>query len=130
MFGDKWPRFALALYVVGAVTLLASGQTRQECGKTTTIWTNPSASAKTVTARFEANCNEPEEAGEVSVYDASGAKVLAITITKPKRTAPPVPTTLRFPVPGNGRIDYVCTPAHDTPGDRCTSQILSATDTP
>jgi hypothetical protein len=126
MLIHRWLSSTSATCVLG-VALLGSAQTQpqpQRCGDIRTIWTNATSKPKSVTAAFKANCNEREESGEVSVYDASGAKVLSFTILRGSSAAIPS-ATITFDVPGNGHVDYSCHPPHDTPGDQCTSQIVN-----
>lgn len=126
MLIDKWLNSTSAICLLG-VALLANAQTSQKCGDTRTVWKNATPNAKSVTATFKANCNEPQEGGEVSVYDGSGAKVLSFSILKASPAAIPS-ATITFPVPGNGHIDYICHPGHNDRADQCTSQILSVSD--
>jgi hypothetical protein len=94
----------------------------QRCGDLHKIWTNASPTLKSVRAFFQANCNEPNENGEVTVYDGAGSVVLSLKIPKDH------PQTLTFDVPRNGYIRYICNPVHDDQDDKCASQILKVSD--
>jgi hypothetical protein len=115
------PASLLMLFIIG-VSLASVAKSRslpksQKCGDTQTIWQNTTSQTMTVTATFTANCNEPEETGEVSVYTESGVQVIKITFPKGASQ------TFTFDVSGKGHIDYVCRPAHNTAQDDCSSHI-------
>jgi hypothetical protein len=75
----------------------------QACAIKKTLWTNQGGKTATVTGKFLDNCHEPEDEGQVSIYDKSGAQVG--TTFKFSRG---YPVTVPLEVPSQGHIEYIC----------------------
>jgi hypothetical protein len=81
----------------------ASALQTQACNVNSTIWTNTGAKAITVTGTFEDDCHEPEDHGEVKIFDKSNVQV-GSTLTFSRGYLVSVPLT----VPLQGHIEYLC----------------------
>jgi hypothetical protein len=116
--------------IVSALLSLCLGQApnapnAQQCGRTQTIWTNQKAETVTVTARFTDNCHEPEDMGNVTVYDQAG-----VQFGKAFKFSKGFAVTVSLDVPSNGRIDYICHPSAVQGENNCISQILDVISSP
>jgi hypothetical protein len=90
----------------------------QKCAVKSTIWTNAHSETITVTGTFKDDCHEPEDQGEVSIFDKSGTQV-GTTLTFSKGYPISVPLT----VPSQGHIEYLCRSHSSTQELQCKYTI-------
>jgi hypothetical protein len=95
-----------------------TGVMSQACAVKKTIWTNSSQKAIVVSGKFEDNCHEPEDQGEVSIFDKSNNQV-GTTFKCSKGYWVTVPLT----VPAQGHIEYLCHSNSSTQELQCMYEI-------
>jgi hypothetical protein len=96
----------------------ASALQTQACNINGIIWTNAGAKAITVTGTFEDDCHEPEDRGEVKVFNKSNVQV-GSTFTFSRGYLVSVPLT----VPPQGHIEYLCKSTSGEQEQQCKYKI-------
>ncbi len=98
-----------------------TGVKSQVCAVKKTIWTNSGDKAIVVSAKFKDNCHEPEDQGEVSIFDHSNNQV-GTTFKFSKGYWVTVPLT----IPAQGHIEYLCHSNSSMQELQCMYEIAEA----